>query len=244
MSFPQILFASKIIRSKDDYVDFHSHEDTEFVFYEKGFGETCIDGKKYKYSQGSIAVMLSGSVHNEVHLSDSHILFFRIRNSEPIIHSGVYNPNNFSVLHKLALQIYNEIRFPRYGFDSLISAKCEELIILLTRQILSFQSSSLDNMMQYIKNNCCGKIDIKALAEKNGMGYETMRHTFKKVYGISPYNFVIYHRLQKSTDLLSSTNKSCTEIAFECGFSDSAQFSKMFKNQFGISPNQYRKSIE
>lgn len=244
MNFPQVLFASKVIRNKDEYIEFHSHDETEFVFYENGNGETCINGRKYKYSGGSIAVIHNGSVHDETHYSDSHILFFRVRTSELMIHSGLYTPNNFSVLHKLAVQIYNEIKFPQYGFNTLISAKCEELIILLTRQTLSFKSNSLDDIMQYIKDNCCAKIDIKTLAEKKGLGYETMRHIFKKVYGISPYSFIIYHRLQKSMELLCDTNKSCTEIAFECGFSDSAQFSKMFKTQFGISPRQYRKSVE
>ncbi|MBO4976774.1 MAG: AraC family transcriptional regulator [Lachnospiraceae bacterium] len=41
--------------------------------------------------------------------------------------------------------------------------------------------------------------------------------------------------------MLLNKTLSCTEIAYRCGFSNSAQFSAMFKREKGISPYQYRK---
>lgn len=244
MEFPKILFVTRALKSPGEYVDFHKHDETELVFYEKGSGETRIDGKKYEYSDGTIAVINSGVVHDETHYTDCNLIFFTIRGSDVNICDGVYKPNNFAILHKLAVQIYNETRLPRYRFNSLISAKGEELMILLARDIFANKHNNLEEIMHYIKDNCTQKLDIRQIADSYGIGYETLRHTFKEVYGMSPYSFAVYHRLQLAAELLAKSNKSCTETALECGFSDSAQFSKMFKAQFGISPRIYRKNAE
>lgn len=48
-------------------------------------------------------------------------------------------------------------------------------------------------------------------------------------------------RLSFGKWLLQNTNKSVTEIAFECGFADASHFSRWFKNSFGVTPVTFRK---
>ena len=43
-------------------------------------------------------------------------------------------------------------------------------------------------------------------------------------------------------ELLLETNKSITDIAFECGFNDSNYFGDSFRKIKGISPRKYRKN--
>ena len=44
------------------------------------------------------------------------------------------------------------------------------------------------------------------------------------------------------TELFWLGQGGCTEIAYRCGFSNSAQFSAIFKREKGLSPQQYRKT--
>ena len=117
-------------------------------------------------------------------------------------------------------------------------------MVCIIRDILSHASSAeLEKCMNYISDNCTQDIDVKDVCNMFGMGYDSFRHKFKAIYGISPQGYLIYCRLKKASELLGSTDMSCTDIAQECGFCDSAQFCKMFKKQFGFTPTEYKKSI-
>ena len=47
-------------------------------------------------------------------------------------------------------------------------------------------------------------------------------------------------RLRQSKAMLKHTNISLTSIANDCGFCDSAHFSRLFKEKYEISPSEYR----
>lgn len=57
---------------------------------------------------------------------------------------------------------------------------------------------------------------------------------------VSLFDFITQYRIEKSMEYLTSTNLSITEIAALTGFNDSNYFSKVFRNQKGCSPTQYR----
>lgn len=68
---------------------------------------------------------------------------------------------------------------------------------------------------------------------------------FQKMKGItnySPNEYIRIIRLKKATELLKTTELNISEIAYEVGFNDPDYFSKCFKEQFGITPRQFRKS--
>ena len=50
-------------------------------------------------------------------------------------------------------------------------------------------------------------------------------------------------RIQKAIHLLYHTSHSLSEIAYLAGFADQSHFSRMFKNQTGLKPSAFRKSI-
>ena len=160
------------------------------------------------------------------------------------ISNGVYTPQNFIELKKIITNMYLESRSPKFGHTRIMSSYAEQIRLLLIRDLISQKndSSALDKIMNRLKNECNSDIDIKNLVSEYGMGYDNFRIRFKKTYDMSPNKFIIYNRLLYACDLLTMTDKSCTEIAFECNFTDSAQFSKMFKAQYGISPNEYRRN--
>jgi AraC-like DNA-binding protein len=63
--------------------------------------------------------------------------------------------------------------------------------------------------------------------------------------GLTPSEYLKVCRLQAARRLLSSTafsDRSITEIAFECGFTSSAHFSTEFRKRFGESPRNFRRS--
>jgi AraC family transcriptional regulator len=66
---------------------------------------------------------------------------------------------------------------------------------------------------------------------------------FKKYFKTTPHKYVTHMRLKESKRLIMQTDKSITDILTDVGFEDLSSFSKLFKNYFGASPQNYRKSI-
>jgi AraC-like DNA-binding protein len=48
-------------------------------------------------------------------------------------------------------------------------------------------------------------------------------------------------RLRKAKLLLETTNQTVSEIAYQVGFNDPAWFSRVFKEEYGVSPSESRK---
>lgn len=220
----------------------HEHSDIELVFYHRANGTITIDGKAHNFHDGCIAVTNQKNTHNERHDVPADIIFMSFRFDLFHIPNGVYEPKNYIILEKIAQQIFKEQHSPRYAYQHLISAKIEELMILLVREINSYSfNEKIHDCMLYLEENFKNNIDIKKLAEQHDISYENFRHKFKKLYGISPKSFIISKRLTAASDMLAETDLSCTEIAYATGFSDSALFSKLFKQYFNTSPQQFRK---
>jgi AraC-like DNA-binding protein len=72
---------------------------------------------------------------------------------------------------------------------------------------------------------------------------QTIR-TFKREWGLTPYQFLIERKLQKARVLLTGTAKAVKEIAAELGFNDEYHFSALFKQKVGLSPKHFRKAVE
>jgi len=68
----------------------------------------------------------------------------------------------------------------------------------------------------------------------------SFKREFEKHYTASPGKWLLQKRLNYAAALLRGGPMSVTEIAFESGFEDVSHFSRVFKEQFGVSPAAYR----
>ncbi len=94
----------------------------------------------------------------------------------------------------------------------------------------------------YIRFHYDSEISINKLAASLNLSAEYFSRLFKSETGMTPQNMVIKYRTEKARRLLSSTSLSINEIAACIGIHDQRYFSKLFKEKFGCSPTEYRKS--
>ena len=235
-------FIHKSKRVKNYCVDFHSHDCNEIIIYNSCCGETVINGKKYSLSDGDIAVVNSNILHNECHFSDSRLIYFGYRSSDyvPKAETGVYHPSEFIKLSNIAEHIYHEANQQRSNYKAMVNALLVAFFVSFEREVdnKSCCAKNLEYCASYLRENCSQQINFEELASECGYSYDSFRHVFKTEFGMPPLKYVITQRLKKAYRLLSETDYSCTDISLQCGFSDSSQFSKMFKRGFGISPKQ------
>ena len=94
----------------------------------------------------------------------------------------------------------------------------------------------------YMKENLAMRFTIDELARKYAMNSTTLKTVFKDVYGTSIAAHIKEHRMEKAAELLIKSDKTINEIASEVGYESQSKFSAAFKEQFSVSPVDYRKN--
>ncbi|RXP46219.1 AraC family transcriptional regulator [Lutibacter sp. HS1-25] len=162
--------------------------------------------------------------------------------NEPII-SKCNKPavlNHFNALFKL----FDEESF---GFQRLASGICLQLMAeLYNIKQGGNKIKDLNSMVSRAKSlmyqNIYKSIDLVKIASKLGVSYSKFRLDFKKQTGVSPLQYYLLLKIEKSKELLLNTDKNQKEIAFELGFESDYYFNRLFKQKTGLTPGQFRKT--
>lgn len=95
--------------------------------------------------------------------------------------------------------------------------------------------------ISYINSNLSEKITVDEIAETCHMSKYHFCRRFKKTIGYTVMEYILNTRLANAKVLLTSTDLSISEISEQCGFSGFSYFSRAFKENCGITPNEFRK---
>lgn len=107
----------------------------------------------------------------------------------------------------------------------------------LFRQKSSFLNSLYEVVDRNISNS---NLKIENLGDELGMSRVQIYRKIKSVLGVTPSEFLKTTRLEKAHQLLQSSNKSISEVAFSVGFSSLSYFTTCYKQQYGVSPRDDR----
>ena len=98
----------------------------------------------------------------------------------------------------------------------------------------------INNVLDYIQEHLFENINLESLAIKAYFSPFHFHRIFVSVTGETPNNYITRLRLEKAANMLFvQKNLTITEIAYRCGFSSSAVFSRSFKKHFGISASSF-----
>ena len=87
------------------------------------------------------------------------------------------------------------------------------------------------------------ELNVDQLASELGLGRSQFYRKIKALTNYSPVELLRRLRLQRSRHLLTTTEKSVSEIAYEVGFSTPAYFTKCFRHAFGKTPTELREEL-
>ncbi|MFK0522051.1 helix-turn-helix domain-containing protein [Paenibacillus illinoisensis] len=101
----------------------------------------------------------------------------------------------------------------------------------------------LHQVVQFVRENTNRSITVAAIAEHVGFSRPSLSRKVKKELGFELSTFIKKCKLEEAKDLLAFTDKSLSEISNYLCFSSQSHFQKSFKDQYGITPHAYRKSV-
>ncbi|MCG8481431.1 MAG: AraC family transcriptional regulator [Spirochaetales bacterium] len=99
----------------------------------------------------------------------------------------------------------------------------------------------INAVIDYIESHLDRAVTLDELADLSGFSKYHFHRIFQSFTNEALYRFVIRLRVERAAALLVSRNDSVTDIAFACGFNDSATFSRAFKKHFGVSAVRWRR---
>ncbi len=85
------------------------------------------------------------------------------------------------------------------------------------------------------------KITLDMLAVRSHLSKRHFLRVFNDCVGRSPIDHLMHIRMQKACELLARSNRTVTDIAFACGFSDGNYFTRCFRKSLKQTPLQFRK---
>jgi len=133
--------------------------------------------------------------------------------------------------------------------EDILILKVKEIILLLSQtqnaeavQLILSQlfSPATYTFKQIIEAHLFSQLTIEELAAQNNLSVSSFKREFAKLYNDTPANYIKNRKLEKAAELLVVSDRRITEIAFDCGFNDLANFTKSFSDKYSITPTNYR----
>ena len=107
------------------------------------------------------------------------------------------------------------------------------------------ENTFIQKFRQFVEENMSDSgLNVETIGAELGLSRVQLYRKVKALTGVSPVELVRTVRLQRGKELLQTTDKTVSEVAYEVGFSAPSYFTKCFKDEFGVSPSEMQGGAE
>jgi AraC-like DNA-binding protein len=106
----------------------------------------------------------------------------------------------------------------------------------------SIELLRIGDAIAHIETNFQQKISLEELAQKAHLSPRQFQRVFLEYVGRSPIDYLLHVRVNKAAELLRNTDRTITDIAFDCGFHDGNYLTRCFRKIMDQTPGQYRRA--
>ena len=96
----------------------------------------------------------------------------------------------------------------------------------------------------YIDKHYYEDLNLTVLAEKFNVESSYFSRMFRQEMGENLIFYLTRRRIEKAQSLMAGSEVNLTEIAYQVGYNDYSYFNRVFKKHTGMSPREYRNSLE
>jgi len=107
-------------------------------------------------------------------------------------------------------------------------------------RFITSKSRRIERINNYIQQNLNQNIRIKEAADMVNMSETAFSHFFKKHTQRSFSDYITDLRIGNAARQLIETEKTISEICYDCGFNNISNFNRIFKKKLGFTPSEFR----
>lgn len=132
-----------------------------------------------------------------------------------------------------------EIKFKELILDLLLSPRNE----LLCSYFKSLCNKNKTSIREIMESNFIYNMKLEEFAYLSGRSITSFKKDFINTFNCTPGKWLLKRRLEHAKYLLELTDKNINELVFETGFENASHFIKVFKQAYGLTPLQFKRSI-
>lgn len=249
-------------------VQLHSHTFFELLYCcSSGGAEYLVGSERYRLQRGDIIFVPPGISHRPLlpenmagpysryilwlsqHFIENYAQLFPYPFSEKQTYVGMLRTAGTKWEH-LGELFHNGVQEAERQADGWEAAVIGNTMILLTQikratdersvRVMKAESPELvDQITAFIEEKYATRFTITDLSRKLYVSNSTISHLFKQKMGVSFYRYVTQRRLIAAKPLIEK-GVPLEDVCLQVGFSDYSGFYRAFKQEYGISPRQYR----
>lgn len=250
-----------LLQYADNTGKLHKHNFYYILFLTSGSSNQIVDFKNEFVQEGSMLFMYPGQVHGFEYLDGCK--GFTIYFTDHFIHNPSSSLYRIHQLLSTNAQIISLSKQARLEFDIRLNELYEEYTssevnkhellrayteVILTKMLRTFNSSDQltnfqDSFLQLIQlreQHYSKKVELKTISQSLGISQRKLNTLSEQYFGKSFLQVLTERQLLEVKRLLTTSELTIKEIAFECGFSDSAYLINTFKKKVGITPLDFR----
>lgn len=150
-------------------------------------------------------------------------------------------------VEELFNQLNGELEREEAGYRFSGAALFMKLLLHLSRSYDSHREDRVRDLLLLsrltgaVKGNLSGQITAAFLADRGDCSVRTVQRIFKKELGCTPVEYVTQRRIERARTLLRETALTVAGVGERCGYGDSNYFSRVFKENTGRAPREYRR---
>ena len=152
---------------------------------------------------------------------------------------------------QLFKNMIEEFQTCKVGYKEMLEMNLRQLFLMIQRTrlekpplVTTAVQQEMDFARQYFHEHYNEPINIEEYAQSRHTSISLFMRNFKKVYGVSPKQYLLNIRMNNAQNLLETTDYTVAEIAAIVGYDNSLYFSRIYHKQKGQAPSDYRKRMK
>lgn len=151
----------------------------------------------------------------------------------------------------LLTAVREECRSPDIGSEVMIGHLMEALLLCTLRAfyplcgdqrwITSMRDPSVVKVLQLMHDDLARRWTVESLAKSVGLSRAVLARRFTQDVGVPPLTYLSNWRMRESARWLANRNDGLAQIAISVGYGSEASFSRAFKREFGLAPDEFRR---
>ncbi len=144
----------------------------------------------------------------------------------------------------------NELQMCKENYAEMLEMYLRQIFIMLQRYFINASKTDnarvveeIDKATIYFNEHYSEDISIDEYAQNNHVSVSWFIRNFKHCTGSTPMQYILSKRIYNAEILLQDSTYNITEISEIVGYENPLYFSRIFKKVKGLSPSEYRKSI-
>lgn len=252
---------------KGELASFHFHTELEFLYIPTGSMRVKTDKEAKIANQGEIIFINSKISHSTEFLEDGssqtlvqfrkpasfrnnlkYLSYFLEMNAVPLFIFKTDDPD-YDELLSCILDMVEKNKEKTTTNDFYITSDIYRILAILHRKgIINIEDKFVDiklmnrilPVFDYIDNHYDEQLTLEDISEKLSLNREYFCRLFKKITGVTIFDYLNFVRVCKAEELFS-TEMNFSEISYKVGFSSLSYFNRTFKKYKQVSPSDYKK---